>query len=162
MFGNFLSIIATRYKKIQSFILDVYAKYRYDEQNMKRGAKMIPDELLEKIRKLCLELENLSQEHFDKGMKLFKASKAKNSSFKVPDVISKKEYETLLKNTEYRDAAELVSETLALLEELDKLEWIYNDKIRKLYHLKPDRPKIADDETVFSLEPPFTRSKFLN
>ena len=123
---------------------------------------MISDKILETIRILCQELDNLSQENFDKGMKLITASKAETSSIKVPDVISKKEYERLLKSPEYTHAAEVVTDTLSLLEELDNLEWVYNDMIRKLYHLKPDRPKMADDDTIFSLEPPFSRSKFLN
>ncbi|KNZ42730.1 hypothetical protein [Acetobacterium bakii] len=123
---------------------------------------MISDKLLEKIRKLCHELDELSQENFDKGMKLHAASKAETSPVEVPHVISQKENERLLKNKAYIHAAQIIGETLALLEELDNVEWIYNDKIRKLYYNRPDRSKIADDETVYSLEPPFTRSKFLN
>jgi len=123
---------------------------------------MISDKLLGKIRTLCHELDELSQDSFDKGMKLITAAKAETSPVKVPDVISQREYERLSKNKKYTDAAQLISETLALLKELDNVEWVYNDKIQKLYHIKPDRPKMADEETVYSLEPPFYRTKFLS
>jgi len=123
---------------------------------------MISDKLFEKIRTLCHELDNLSQENFDKGMKLHAASKAETSPVEVPHVISQKEYERLSKNKAYTHAAKIIGETLALLEELDNVEWIYNDKIRKLYYNRPEQAKTADDKTVYSLEPPFTRSKFLS
>lgn len=124
---------------------------------------MISEKLLEKIRQLRKNLDNLSQENFEKGIKIFAASKAESGKSYGADVISKKEYERLSKNPEYNQAAEIVTDTLTLLEELDNLEWVYNDLIRKLYHTRPEIPKVADDDdSVYSLEPPFTRSKFLN
>ncbi|MBU4540198.1 hypothetical protein [uncultured Acetobacterium sp.] len=123
---------------------------------------MISEKILEKIRKLCKDLDGLPQESFDKGIKLFAADKAESRASKVLDVISKKEYERLSKNSEYTEAAEIIADTLTLLEELDNLEWVYNDLIRKLYHCRPERPQMSDDDTVFNLEPPFTRSKFLS
>lgn len=123
---------------------------------------MISEKMLEKIRALCKDLDGLSQESFDKGIKIFAADKAESQKSQVIDVISKKEHERLSKNSEYAQAAEIITDTLTLLEELDNLEWIYNDLIRKLYHSRPDRPKTTDDDTVFNLEPPFSRSKFLN
>ncbi|MDK2941552.1 MAG: hypothetical protein PWP56_1065 [Acetobacterium sp.] len=123
---------------------------------------MISEKLLEEIRKLCKDLDSLTQENFDKGIKIFAANKSKAHTSQVVDVINKKEYERLSKNPEYTEAAELITNTLTLLEELDNLEWVYNDLIRKLYHCRPDRPQTTDDDTVFNLEPPFSRSKFLN
>jgi len=123
---------------------------------------MISEKMLDKIRALCKDLDGLSQESFDKGIKLFAADKADSRSTQVIDVISKKEYERLSNNSEYTEAAEIIADTLTLLEELDNLEWVYNDLIRKLYHCRTERPKMTDDDTVFNLEPPFSRSKFLN
>lgn len=123
---------------------------------------MISDKLLEKIRKLRKDLDNLPQEHFEKGIKLFAATKAEAGASYVKNVISKNEYNRLSKNPEYNQAAEIVTDTLTLLEELDNLEWVYNDMIRKLYHSRPEIPKVDADDSVYSLEPPFTRSKFLS
>ncbi|MBU4439376.1 MAG: hypothetical protein KJ779_07410, partial [Firmicutes bacterium] len=107
---------------------------------------MISEKLLEKIRQLRKDLDNLSQENFEKGIKIFAASKAESGKSYGADVISKKEYERLSKNPEYNQAAEIVTDTLTLLEELDNLEWVYNDLIRKLYHTRPEIPKVADDD----------------
>jgi len=126
---------------------------------------MIPEKMLEKIRKLCKDLDGLSQESFDKGIKLYAAKKAEAQTIKVSGGITRKEYERLSKIPEYNQAAEIVSDALTLMEELDNLEWIYNDLICKLYHCKPDRPEMSDeveDNTRYCLEPPFSRSKFLN
>ena len=123
---------------------------------------MISEKLLEEIRKLRKDLDNLSQENFEKGIKIFAATKAESGASYVKNIISKNEYERLTKNPEFNHAAEIVTDTLTLLEELDNLEWVYNDLIRKLYHTRPEIPKAADDDTIYSLEPPFTRSKFLN
>ena len=126
---------------------------------------MISKKMLEKIRELCKDLDGLSQESFEKGIKIFAADKAESRTSQVVDVISKKEYERLSKNPEYTQAAEIISDTLTLLEELDNLEWVYNDLIRKVYNCHPDRPEFSkeiEDNTVHCLEPPFSRSKFLN
>lgn len=124
---------------------------------------MIPEQMLEKIRKLCKNLDGLSQESFAKGIKIIAAQKAESQTIKVSGGISEKECERLSKNPDYRQAAEIISDTLTLLEALDNLEWVYNDLIRKLYHVRPEIPQTSDDEeNVYSLEPPFTRSKFLN
>lgn len=98
-----------------------------------------------------------------KGIKIFAADKAESRTSQVVDVISK-EYERL-SNPEYTQAAEIISDTLTLLEELDNLEWVYNDLIRKVYNCHPDRPEFSkeiEDNTLYCLEPPFSRSKFLN
>ncbi|WP_373481827.1 hypothetical protein [Acetobacterium sp.] len=126
---------------------------------------MISKKLLGKIRELCKDLDNLSQENFDKGIKLFAADKAESRTCQMIDVISKKEYDRLSKNSDYTQAAEVIADTLTLLEELDNLEWVYNDLIRKLYQCKPDRPEMTnevEDNTLYCLEPPFSRSKFVN
>jgi hypothetical protein len=126
---------------------------------------MIPEKMLDKIRKLCKDLDGLSQDTFDKGLKRFAAEKAEFRTSQLNSLISKKEYERLSKNPDYTQATEIISDTLALLEELDNLEWVYNDMIRKLYQVKPDRPEMTDeveDNTVYCLEPPFCRSKFLS
>ncbi|KAF5073857.1 hypothetical protein LNN31_07170 [Acetobacterium wieringae] len=124
---------------------------------------MIPEQMLEKIRKLCKDLDGLSQESFAKGIKMYAAQKAESQTIKVSGGISKKEYDRLSKVPEYCEATEIIADTLTLLEALDNLEWVYNDLIRKLYHIRPEIPQTPDDEeNVYSLEPPFTRSKFLN
>lgn len=126
---------------------------------------MISKKMLEKIKQLCKDLDNLSQESFEKGIKLFAADKAESQTCHVTNVISKKEYERLSKNSEYKQAAETITDTLTLLEELDNLDWVYNDLIRKLYNCHPDRPEFTneiEDNTRYCLEPPFSRSKFLN
>ncbi|MBC3901461.1 hypothetical protein [Acetobacterium malicum] len=126
---------------------------------------MISEKMLDKIRALCKDLDGLSQESFEKGIKIFAADKAESRTSQVVDVISKKEYERLSKNPEYTQAAEIITDTLSLLEELDNLEWVYNDLIRKLYNCHPDRPEFTkeiEDNTLYCLEPPFSRSKFLN
>ena len=67
---------------------------------------------IDKIRELCKDLDGLSQENFDKGIKLFAADKAESRTCQMIDVISKKEYERLSKNSEYTQAAEVITDTL--------------------------------------------------
>ena len=126
---------------------------------------MISKKILEKIRELCKDLDGLSQESFTKGIKILAAKRSASETIKVNGGISKQEYERLSKNPEYTEAAEIIGDTVTLLEELDNLEWVYNDLIQKVYKCHPDRPEFTteiEDNTTYCLEPPFTRSKFLN
>ena len=48
---------------------------------------MISEKMLDKIRALCKDLDGLSQESFEKGIKLFAADKAESRTLQVVDVI---------------------------------------------------------------------------